>query len=348
VTTPQLPKNRRATIALALAAAAAGIWALADYASYSGIVNASLWSAPWLNRGDGVSARFIVSELFMVPLFGIVMRDLWQSSQEGGTYDTVRKAAMPLVAAVAAVVVPIVLSFGLRDGFGRPVELASSYALMLPAGVVYAWLFARIGPGRRHPAGTFLVALALLADLISMLIVAAFHAPEMQGMWLGLVILAMAFCEGFRRFNVHSFWPYMLIGAPLSWFGFLNAGLHAGFALVPLIPFMGGPHAPREDGVDTLASFERYLAPLVDFGVFAFVLVNVGLVLTPSALATPGLLIDLCSLVIGTGGGALLLIAIARALGLELAKPLTVARCGALGLLAGLAFALASWVSALS
>ena len=82
---------------------------------------------------------------------------------------------------------------------------------------------------------TFLLVLAVLDDLIGMLIIATFYTSEVHPMWL-LVLGAIVICEVFRRLGVMSFWPYILVGGTMAWFGLHGTGVHAALALVRWFP----------------------------------------------------------------------------------------------------------------
>ena len=85
------------------------------------------------------------------------------------------------------------------------------------------------------------------------------------------------------RFNLRSYWPYLLIGGSLTWTGLHHAHLHPALALVFIVPFL--PHSKREHkhlfeedprDTTTLSRFEHEWKVVVDFGLFMFSLSNAG------------------------------------------------------------------------
>jgi NhaA family Na+:H+ antiporter len=152
-----------------------------------------------------------------------------------------------------------------------------------------AWLVARITFGPRHPCVSFLLLLAVADDAISLAIIAIFypspeHAPA--PIWLLLVGLGIVLALVLNRLKVKNYWPYLVLGGVLSWWGLFKAHLHPALALVFIVPFM--PHrkeSPTETVFDdpaadptpsTLQKFEHDWKLIVDFGLFLFGLCNAG------------------------------------------------------------------------
>ena len=335
----------RAPLSFLVGGLAALVWAWLDFASYVDIVDRTFASTHLLAaRGElDLSLRFTVGELFMVPLFGIAMRDVWRSSQSEHAFAAGGPAALPLAAAIAAIISAVLIGTGIEAAWGEDVDVASS-VIPRATGVVYVWMFARTLYGRAHPAGIFVVAFALLHDLIGMLVFAPFVRAEMEPMWLGMVVLAMAVCEGFRRWNVRSFWPYVLFGAPLAWFGLTTAGLHGAFALVPIVPFMRRP-IPE---ISTLEAFERFLTPVVELGLFVFAFANVGMLVGTSLLTNATVVVAIVATFAGAVVGVFVAVTVGRVGGLRLPPGVDLRRALVLGMFCGASFVGAALVDAVS
>jgi NhaA family Na+:H+ antiporter len=87
---------------------------------------------------------------------------------------------------------------------------------------------------RVHPAlGVFLVALAIVDDLGSVLVIAIFYTQRIatEPLLIGGVLVALSF--GLNVIGVRRTWPYAIIGA-LVWWAFLKSGVHATIAGVLL------------------------------------------------------------------------------------------------------------------
>jgi NhaA family Na+:H+ antiporter len=111
----------------------------------------------------------------------------------------------------------------------------------------------------------------------------AIHLP----LFLLLLAAALASAYVLKRLKVLSFWPYILISGPLSWFGFYLGGFHPALALVPIVFMM--PHAQRDVGMfeeaddtlpDALNRFEHWWENPVAVVLGLFGLINAGVVLS--------------------------------------------------------------------
>lgn len=301
---------------------------------------------------EELTFHFFVNDLFMVLFFGIAGKEVAESALPGGALSSVKKAAMPVVATLGGVLGPIAVFFTLVAllGVGGDVGQAA-WAVPTATDIAYCWLFARVIFGRAHPAVTFLLVLAVLDDLIGMLIIAVYYTPEVHIAWLGLVVLALALCEGMRRAGVTRFWPYVLIGGTLSWFGLHYTGVHAALALVPIVPFM--PHEHRDAGLfaeeadagDTLNRFEHAVGPVVDVGLLMFGLANAGVILSYTSLTGALTWIIFLSLVLGKTLGIFTFCWGAGKAGLRLPEHVGQKQVLVIGLTAGIGFTVALFVS---
>ena len=298
------------------------------------------------------SFHFIVNDMFMVLFFGIAGKEVSESFLPGGALSSLRKAAMPAVATAGGVIGPIAVFLGLAFVLGLDSSVVEgAWAVPTATDIAYCWLFAGLIFGRAHPAVTFLLVLAVLDDLIGMMIIAIYYTPEVHPQWLGLLVLAIVVCEIMRRFGVRSYWPYVIIGGTLSWFGLHNTGVHAALALVPIVPFM--PHAERDAGLfetrdaqgDTMHDFEHFFAPIVDVGLFTFGLANAGVVLSGESFAGGATWAIFGALLIGKTLGIFGFAWIGSKFGLDLPKPMTMPQTIVLGCVAGIGFTVALFVT---
>ena len=302
--------------------------------------------------------HFIVNDLFMVLFFGLAAKEVSESFLPGGALSSMTKASMPAVATLGGVLGPVGVFFLLTFSIAPDPSIVTAWAVPTATDIAYCWLFAQLIFGRAHPAVTFLLVLAVLDDLIGMLIIAVFYTPEVHLQFLGLVVLAIVICEAMRRFGVKSFWPYVLIGGPLCWFGLHQTGVHAALALVPIVPFM--PHGGRDSGLfadrddphrleghfdDTLNDFEHFFKPIVDVGLLSFGLANAGVVLSMESFTGAPTWIIFCSLLFGKTIGILFFAFVGMKLGLSLPKPMKLSQVVVLGCVAGIGFTVALFVT---
>ena len=283
------------------------VWANVDFASYLRFLETSLFNFMLFGREvapHGYTMHFLVNEGFMVLFFGIAMKEVTEAFLPGGPLSSVKKAALPVISTMGGVVGPAglfaILCFVFAD------YLLRGWAVPTATDIAYSWLFAGLIFGYKHPATKFLLALAVLDDLIGMVIIAVFYSSEIQPAWLLVTVLAMVLCALFRWVaKVDSYWPYILIGLPLSWLGLHYTGVHSALALVPIVPFLPSERKdrgmfeeedlPLEEGMETasgrppehqtapghhpsdaLNMFEHQFKPFVDVGLFFFGLANAG------------------------------------------------------------------------
>ncbi|AWV89692.1 Na+/H+ antiporter NhaA [Bradymonas sediminis] len=349
------------------------IWANVDQATYHAVIEAPLSvlfeggitaGLQWItdqanivaNGGEaehGMSFHFIVNDIFMVLFFGMAAKEVSESLLPGGALSSVKKAALPAIATAGGVLGPVGAFFLFHAMLGIEADVASAaWAVPTATDIAYCWLFAGLIFGRSHPAVTFLLVLAVLDDLIGMLILAVYYTPEVHVQWLGLVVLAILICEGMRRKGVKSFWPYLLIGGPLCWFGLHNTGVHAALALVPVVPFM--PHAERDAGLfkasenphnDTMEQFEHFISPIVDVGLLTFGLANAGVLLNGEALTGSITWLIFLSLIVGKTVGIFVFTLAGQKMGLRLPHPITMPQVAVIGCVAGIGFTVALFVT---
>jgi len=318
-------------VSMALANSAAG----AGYLDFWRVEFAGLTVEHWVN--DGLMAVF----------FLFVGLELEREFYNGELSD-VRKALLPIVAAIGGVAVPALLHFGLNaqspTQAGAAIPMATDIAFALG---VLALL------GSRVPASlkVFLTALAIMDDLAAIIVIAVFYTGEVSlsyllgalGVFVGLVAL--------NRMRVLSLLPYLLGGA-LMWYLMLKSGVHAtlsGVLLAFAIPFS----AKVDDQASPSHRLEHALHKPVAFGILPiFALANTGIVVAAGWLAnlgTPNSLGILSGLVLGKPLGIALASALAVAAGAcRLPQDLGWRHIIGAGLLGGIGFTMSIFITNLA
>lgn len=251
----------------------------------------------------------IVNDLFMVLFFGIAAVEITRSCLPGGDLHPLRNAINPLLATVGGILGPITVYLSLNALSGNP-ELLRGWGIPTATDIALAWLAASLVFGRRHPAISFLLLLAIFDDAVGLVIIAVFYPDPLQPAaphWLLLTLGGAAIAWLLRWCRVRSYWPYILLGGGLSWLGLFKAHLHPALALVCIVPFL--PHRSYEDmrlfeenphDTSALARFEHEWKVVVDFGLFLFGLANAGVGFSSVGTAT---WLVLASLVFGKSAG---------------------------------------------
>jgi NhaA family Na+:H+ antiporter len=319
------------TILLVLGAAGGLIWANVASSSYSRFTHA---------------LHFVVNDIGMVFFFAIAAKEVFEATLPGGPLSSVRRAAVPLLAAAGGMLAPALLYIGLVAWSGHP-ELRRGWAIPCATDIAFSYLVARFVFGRTHPALPFLLLLAIADDALGLVILAMFYpTATLQPFWFAFLLgTGLAIAWAFRRWRVAAFWPYVLVAGPLSWAGFYIGGFHPALALVPIVPFI--PHAQSDPGLfdddeahglDALNRFEHTLKVPVQVVLMLFGLVNAGV---PLAGVGPGTWIVLGSIAAGKPLGVMLFVKLALVAGLTRPSGISWRDIAVVGCVAGIGFTVA-------
>lgn len=251
---------------------------------------------PWFDHY--LTLHFLINDIFMVFFFGIAAKEITESTLPGGALNPLKNAINPLLGTLGGVLGPVAVFFGLNLVMGDP-SWANGWGIPTATDIALAWLVARMVFGAGHPAISFLLLLAVADDGIGLVIIAIFYPnPNMPTEWINAlwIIPGMLAAFGFRKMNVQSWIPYILVGGVLSWWGLYSAHLHPALALVFIVPFLPGPkedlglfreeenydeieedaHKHHQHGHTPLDKFEHAMKFPVDFGLFFFAFANAG------------------------------------------------------------------------
>ena len=183
-----------------------------------------------------------------------------------GALSSVRRLALPLVAAAGGMVVPALIYAGINAH-----DTAALRGWAIPAATDIAFALGVLSLlGSRVPASlkVFLTAIAIIDDLGAILIIALFYTASLSLPMLGGAAVCVGLLMALNALNVRSTSSYLIVGAAL-WFCVLKSGVHptlAGVATALAIP---------EPLIERL---EHALKPSVDFGILPiFAFCNAGL-----------------------------------------------------------------------
>jgi len=259
-----------------------------------------------------------------------------------GELNSLSKALLPAIAAVGGVVVPAAIFVAFTAGTdsvdGWPIPTATDIAFALGVLAVFGtWIPTRVR--------VFLLALAVLDDLIAILIIAFFFTDDANVPYLGLAILAIALFGAVSRImkprsawirSRRPQWPIMLVLvvlAVLAWYFTYRSGVHATIAGVAL-----GLVMSRRPGGRAAHALEPWSNGVI-LPLFAF---SAAMVVVPQVSPT-----DLdpafWGILVGLPVGKLVGIVAAGVLGALIARqrsgtPLTFADLAVVGALGGIGF----------
>lgn len=302
------------------------------------------------HHGHPVDVRFLINGVLMALFFGIAAKEVWESMLPGGALSNPKKAAMPLLATLGGIVGPAGLYLVVVIAVGQMAELGRGWAVPCATDIAFSYLVARLIFGPGHPAIAFLLLLAIADDAAGLIIIAVAYSENVQWSYLLLTVVAMVLAWVLRRFQVQSFWWYLLIPGAMSWCGFFLAGVEPALGLVPVIPFM--PHAATDLGIfakqelnrhDTLNEFEHWWKNPVEVILGLFGLCNAGVLLSSVGMGTWAVLVGL---IIGKPLGITLFTWLGEKV-FRLEKPVGLGykHVVSLGCIAGIGFTVALFVS---
>jgi NhaA family Na+:H+ antiporter len=227
--------------------------------------------------------KFAVNDIGIAFFLGIMTTHVVEETLAGGVLHSWRRGALPIVAALGGVIVPIGIYLWVLTWLGEPM-LMSAWITVCAVDVAIAFLAGNLIFGRRA-ALPFLVLLALASNTFGLAAVAILNPTSAIHALIGVAILAlsMVLALWLRRRHTRSFWPYVLGPGVLSWTGLFLSGVPPALALVAVVPFM--PHARRDPGLlaepapadhTTLSQFARFWGPPGQVVLFLVGLVDAG------------------------------------------------------------------------
>ena len=217
-------------IVLLIAAAIALIWANSPWAaSYFATRHAplALTLGPWTWSTD---LHFFVNDVLMTIFFLVVGMEIRREMYNGALAD-VRQALLPIIAALGGVVVPALIYVALARG---DAQLLNGWAIPTATDIAFAvGVLALLGKSIPGPLRIFLLALAIIDDIVAVLIIAFFYSGGLDYSGFGIALVGLVLVLLFNRMGVAAAWAYVVPGAIL-WLGLLHTGAHPTLAGVVL------------------------------------------------------------------------------------------------------------------
>ncbi|MEU0485516.1 Na+/H+ antiporter NhaA [Streptosporangium sp. NPDC006013] len=199
-----------------------------------------------------------------------------------GDLRQVRRAAVPVAAALGGVIVPAVLYLLLTLGAGS--GAARGWAIPTATDIAFALaVLAVIGRYLPTALRTFLLTLAVVDDLVAIIIIALFYTEHLSVLPLLGALLPLAVFAMLVRRRVRAWWLLLPLAAA-TWALMHASGVHAtvaGVLLAFTVPVLrGGRAGGPEAGPGLAEHFEHRLRPIsagVAVPVFAFMSAGVSL-----------------------------------------------------------------------
>jgi NhaA family Na+:H+ antiporter len=258
-------------VLLLLVALVALVWANSPFsASYS-----SLWHTPFgLRLGPFAFERdlhFWINDGLMTVFFFVVGLEIRREIHRGELAE-LRRAALPLAAALGGMLVPAVLytvfNHGRASSGGWGVPMATDIAFAVG---VLTLLGKRVPPALR----ILLLALAVIDDVGAIIVIALFYSGTLWWPGFLIAVAGLAFVILMQKLGVRSPWAY-LVPALVIWAGAYRGGIHPTLAgvvvglMTPVRAWLGSERflEVTEEEVKRLravnADDERALLPHLD------------------------------------------------------------------------------------
>ncbi len=334
-------------VVLLVAAAAALLWANSPFAhSYHDV-----WNLPIsVHLGGFVfdrSLHFWINDALMTVFFLVVGMEIRREIHEGAL-SRFDQAILPVLAAVGGVLVPAMIYLSFNSAIGR----SQGWAIPTATDIAFAvGVLALLGRSIPVNVRVFLLALAIIDDIIAVLVIALFYTSGLDANGFMVASFGVLMALGFQRLGFNSAFAYV-VPAFIVWAGFLMAGVHptlAGVVLGLITPV----RSTKPEIVPPVIRVEGALHPWVAYAIMPlFALANAGVDLRGVAFSggaqfvTLGIGLALCAgKPIGVIGATWLAVRVGKC---RLAPGVTWSGVGLIGLLAGIGFTMSIFIATLA
>ncbi|WP_072396831.1 Na+/H+ antiporter NhaA [Hyphomicrobium sp. CS1GBMeth3] len=242
-------------VVLLIAAAIALVWANSPFSdSYH-----ALWHLPLsIGLGEIVFSKalhFWINDALMTIFFLVVGMEIRREIHEGAL-SRLDQAMLPIAAAAGGVIVPALIYLSLNTDSVR----AQGWAVPIATDIAFAvGVLALLGRSIPSNVRVFLLALAIIDDVIAVLIIAFFYSGGLDFSGFLVASVGIMMTLALQRIGVGSAYAYIVPGA-VVWIGLLTTGAHptlAGVVLGLMTPVL--PVPMRETPLEALSRIAEEL-----------------------------------------------------------------------------------------
>ncbi len=212
---------------------------------------------PFLSIYKEMNIKLWIDDGLMAVFFLLVGLELKREIMIG-ELSSKSKMTLPFFAAIGGVLFPMLIYYFIN--FDLPENLRG---IAIPAATDIAFavgVLSLFGNKITYSIKVFLVALAIIDDLIAILIIAFFYSSNIDLHYLNYALLSTVLLWCFNRINITSLIPYLLV-APFLWVFVLKSGIHptiAGVILAFSIPL----GVKKSDVINSVTSISSYNSPV--------------------------------------------------------------------------------------
>ena len=244
----------------------------------------SAWGEEWVDLWHaelaGRSLEHWINDGLMAVFFLLIGLELERELYVGELSDS-KRALLPVLAAVGGVALPALIHLSLNAGTvtqpGMGIPMATDIAFAL--GVI-----ALLGDRIPSSLKVFLVALAVIDDLVAILVIAVFYATDTSFAHLAAALAVFSVLGMLNRVRVTAMPPYLIGGVALGSL-MASSGVHAtitGVLLAFAVPFPAGGPGQESPSHKLELALQR---PVALFILPLFALANTAIVLDAESVA---------------------------------------------------------------
>ena len=224
--------------------------------------------------GLKLSVLHWINDLLMAIFFFFVTLEIKREFIQG-ELSNLKKAMLPIIAAVGGMVVPALFYILINLGDN---ETLNGWAIPSATDIAFSLgILSLLGSRVPISLKIFLTALAIIDDLGAILIIAFFYSGDLSISYLSLMLISYILLLVLNKFGFKKFLPYLLVGI-FMWFFTYKSGIHATIAGVLLASTI--PHRIKDKDFSLLIKLEHAISPYVAFLImplFAFANAGVSL-----------------------------------------------------------------------
>ena len=244
------------------------------------------------NFGLKLSVHHWINDALMAIFFFFVTLEIKREFIRG-ELSNLKKAMLPIIAAIGGMVVPALLYIYIN--FGNS-ETLNGWAIPSATDIAFSLgILSLLGSRVPISLKIFLTALAIIDDLGAILIIAFFYSGDLSISYLSLILISYLSLLTLNKFGIKKFMPYLIIGI-FMWFFTYKSGIHATIAGVLLASTI--PHRIKDKDFSLLIKIEHAISPYVAFMIMPlFAFANAGVSLEGLSFSSLGMPVPLGILV---------------------------------------------------
>ena len=244
------------------------------------------------NFGLKLSVHHWINDALMAIFFFFVTLEIKREFIRG-ELSNLKKAMLPIIAAIGGMVVPALLYIYIN--FGNS-ETLNGWAIPSATDIAFSLgILSLLGSRVPISLKIFLTALAIIDDLGAILIIAFFYSGDLSISYLSLILISYLSLLALNKFGIKKFMPYLIIGI-FMWFFTYKSGIHATIAGVLLATTI--PHRIKDKDFSLLIKIEHAISPYVAFMIMPlFAFANAGVSLEGLSFSSLGMPVPLGILV---------------------------------------------------